>query len=882
MGIQTTSALKASIKRGQKWAVQQQDLPVDVSHVVWGMIQQGSLGTQFLASLNVPLNELKAYIKTNRQEQEQEPSKPSIFQKFKQKRDGQKNKVSKDLSALLENAAGMAAHYGDSYLSSEVVLVTLFGTEDNALAQWLREYASPHQAEQKLRQIRASGGTIQSEAEREFPYLNQFGKNLTAEANKGHMDPIIGRDKEIGLMVNTLSQRTKNNPVLVGEAGVGKTALAEGLAQRIVKGQVPDKLLGKQIISLDMQTLLSGAKYQGELQKRLQHIIKEVKSANGQVILLIDEVHTIVGAGSNGSGDVSNALKPELARGEVAIIGATTNDEYKQYIEPDAALARRFQPVAVAEPTLDDATHILRGLKDGFERFHHVRIHDNALSAAVELSDRYIGDRYLPDKAIDMIDQACSEVNVQKDSVPEPLNELKNTVLQLNVRLDALKKETDPASREQAEEVIQKLNKAKKEGRALNERWKREKQALDAISEVRDKLVVARKRLAAAKEAYDKDKVSKLQSDIIPTLENRLDQMTKRFDQQTGGKALMSESVGEEEVASVIAAKTGIPLNKLMADDKSKLLNMDQVLKERVVGQDEAVEAVANTVIRSRVGIQSPDRPLGSFLFLGPSGTGKTELAKALASQLFDTEDAMIRIDMSEYMEKHSVNRLIGAPPGYVGYDQGGQLTEAVRQQPYSVILFDEVEKAHSAIFDALLQLLDDGRVTDGKGNIVDFTQTLVILTSNLGSSTMMEDQSALDGKGYATTTRSHVRNVVENHFRPEFLNRIDEQLLFNPLGANVSGMIVQKQLERFTKRMAEQRYRIQYTKRLVQWVAEKAYDPRYGARPFNRFIQQQIEVPFSKAVLAGEVIQGRPIRIDVGREGRVVFQTKAKHPATQ
>jgi len=874
MGIQTTSALKGAIKSGHKWAVQRGDLPVDVHHLLWGMLQQGSLGAQFLASLNVPLNELKAYVKAEGTDNG-DKKEPSFLQKLKKKKGTSKSKVSKEMSALLEESARLAGHYGDSYLSSEVVLVTLFGAKNNASAQWLRQYADYQQAEQKLRQIRASGGTIQSEAERVFPYLKQFGKNLTAEAKRGRMDPIIGRDREIGLMVNTLSQRTKNNPVLVGEAGVGKTALAEGLAQRIVKGQVPDKLLGKQIISLDMQSLLSGAKYQGDLQKRLQNIVKEVKSGNGQIVLLIDEVHTIVGAGASGSGDVSNALKPELARGEVAIIGATTNDEYKKYIEPDTALARRFQPVRVAEPSLEDATHILRGLKDGFEEFHHVRIHDRALVSAVELSDRYIGDRYLPDKAIDMIDQACSEVNVQKDSVPEPLNELKNTVLQLGVRLDALKNETDPVSREQAQEVAQKLDKAKAEGRQLNERWKKEKQALKSISDVRDKLLVARKRLTSAKEAYDKDKVANLQSEIIPELERRLDQMTTSFDQQTGGKALMSESVGEEEVASVIASKTGIPLNKLMADDKSKLLDMDKVLKQRVIGQEEAVEAVSNTVIRSRVGVQSDDRPLGSFLFLGPSGTGKTELAKALASQLFDTEDAMIRIDMSEYMEKHSVNRLIGAPPGYVGYDQGGQLTEAVRQQPYSVILFDEVEKAHTAIFDSLLQLLDDGRVTDGKGNIVDFTQTLVILTSNLGSPQMMQDQQALNGRGYADSTRNHVRTIVEGHFRPEFLNRIDEQLLFNPLGANVSGMIVNKQLHRFVERMAQQRYRIQYTKQLVQWIAQQAYDPRYGARPFNRFIQQQIEVPFSKAVLSGDVVQGHPVVMDIGSDGRVRFQAK-------
>lgn len=876
MALQTTDALKEAIKRGQQYAVKQESVEVDVQHLVWGIASNASLGAQFLESLHVPLNELRAYI------QSMTESNPTLLRSrvpavFKKKSYGQR--VSEAFKVLMKDAGEYAKLFGDTYVSSEVVLVALLHKANHPLQTWLVRHVIPQQADAKLRSLRSGGTAIRSGRERQFKYLDQFATDLTYAARNGKMDPIIGRDGQIREVIQILSQKTKNNPILVGEPGVGKTAIIEGLAQRIVKGDVPNMLLGRRILSLDMQSLVSGAKFQGDFEERLKGILAEAKSANGQIILFIDEIHTIVGAGGKGSGDVSNAIKPALARGEVAVLGATTVDEYKQYIEKDGALERRFQKVVVPEPSLEDAISILRGLKEGFERHHHVRIHDNALVSAVELSDRYIGNRFLPDKAIDIIDQACAEVKVEMNSTPEPLDNINRKVLKLEVELQALQQEHDKRSRQQVEEIAVALDKARRQSESLRRRWMAEKQALETISNTRDQLTVARTELEHANLRYDKDAVSHLQQSVIPSLEHQLDQLNERFDTMTKGRALMHESVKDEQVAAVISHRTGIPLNKLMSDDKAKLLHLDKDLAKRVIGQQEAVESVANTVIRSRVGAQDPNRPLGSFLFLGPSGTGKTELAKALAETLFDTESAMIRLDMSEYMEKHSVNRLIGAPPGYVGYEQGGQLTEAVRQQPYSVVLFDEVEKANVAVFDVLLQILDDGRVTDGKGQLVDFTNTILILTSNLGSRYMLNDQQALSGKGYAPNVSSAVMDAVQQHFRPEFLNRIDDKLLFNPLGKSVSASIVDKQLYSFCERMYNRRYSLFYTDGLIHWIANAAYDPQYGARPFNRFIQSHIEVPFSKAVLAGQVNEGDEVQLNVGAQGGVVFNVTGKLP---
>lgn len=873
MAIQTTNATKQAIRRAQSIAEKYEQSEVTVAHFLLGMLDAQGLGAQFLSSLNVPLKELRLYL---RGVIEDDGSKKGLFDAIPFMRKKGSAKVSKEFATLMQQAVEYAGTMGDSYVSSEVIIVSLLHDTENPLQQHLVSYVSPQQAEAKLQSIRG-GSSITGLHEREYQFLNEFGRNITTEARKGEMDPIIGRDVVIRESIQILSQKTKNNPVLVGEPGVGKSAIVEGLAQRIVKGDVPSNLIGCQLVSIDMQSLTAGARYKGDFEKRLKGVLADAKSSNGKIILFIDEIHTIVGAGGQGSGDASNAIKPALARGEVAIIGATTTDEYREYIEGDGALDRRFQRVSVPEPSVQDAVSILRGLKEGFEKHHHVLIHDNALVAAVELSDRYIGDRYLPDKAIDIVDQASAEVKVQMNSTPEPIDKANRRILQLEVELQALEGEVDQRSKQQAFAVQENLEKAKQQYNRLRKRWLSEKKALGDISAIRDQLVMSRQQLERANEQYDKETIGDLQQQKIPQLEQQLDAMNQKFEQVTKGQSLMQEKVTEEQIATVLSHRTGIPLTKLMSDDKEKLLHLDKELEKRVVGQEEAVSAVSNTVIRSRVGAQNPNRPIGSFLFLGPSGTGKTELAKTLAEFLFDTESAMIRLDMSEYMEKHSVNRLIGAPPGYVGYEEGGQLTEAVRKQPYSVVLFDEVEKAHVEVFDTLLQILDDGRVTDGKGNVVDFTNAIIIMTSNLGSKFMLNDQQAIDGHGYMANTRKQVEQSVHGHFRPEFINRIDEMIIFNPLGVDVSKPIVDKMLYSFCERMFDNRYSLFYTERLIEWIAKQAYDPRFGARPFDRYIQNNVEVPFSKAVLSGQVNEGDEVQMDVNASNQLYFSVTGK-----
>lgn len=873
MSIQTTNATKQAIKRAQSIANKYEQSEVTVAHLIMGMLDIQGLGAQFLGSLDIPLKDLHLYL---RGVIEEKSTKRGLFDSLPFGRNKGAAKVSKEFTILMNQADEYARALGDSHISNEVIIVTLLHDSNHPLQHWMVQYVAPQQADAKLQSLRG-GSSITGLNEREYKYLNKFGHDITADARKGDMDPIIGRDQEIREAIQILSQKTKNNPVLVGEPGVGKSAIVEGLAQRIVKGDVPSNLLGCRLVSIDMQSLTAGARYKGDFEERLKGVLSDAKSSNGQIILFIDEIHTIVGAGGQGAGDASNAIKPALARGEVAIVGATTNDEYREYIEGDGALDRRFQRVNVPEPSVQDAISILRGLKEGFEKHHHVSIHDNALVAAVELSDRYIGDRYLPDKAIDIVDQASAEVKVQMNSTPEPIDKANRKILRLEVELQALNGEVDKRSKQQALIVAENLNKAKNKYNRLRQRWMSEKNALGVISDTRDQLLMARQQLDRANDQFDKESVAKLQQQVIPDLEVKLDSLNSQFDKMTNGKSLMQEQVTEEQIATVLSHRTGIPLNKLMSDDKQKLLHLDKELEKRVMGQPEAVSAVSNTVIRSRVGAQNPNQPIGSFLFLGPSGTGKTELAKTLAEFLFDTEKSMIRLDMSEYMEKHSVNRLLGAPPGYVGYEEGGQLTEAVRKQPYSVILFDEVEKAHVEIFDTLLQILDDGRVTDGKGNVVNFTNSIIIMTSNLGSKFMLDDSQALAGHGYSDSTRSQVERVVHNHFRPEFINRIDEMIIFNPLGVNVSKPIVDKMLYSFCERMYNSRFSLFYTDNLINWIASEAYDPQFGARPFDRFIQNNLEVPFSKAVLSGQVNEGDEVEMDIDESGNLQFYVVGK-----
>lgn len=865
MAIPTTNALKLATRKAHDVAVKYKHKEVSIYHLLFGMLKSQTLGAQFLESLHIPLKDLNTYL-VQYLGQDTEKKRFNIALSFKTPEYG--GKLDAEYIALLEDAYAYGQIYGDTVVSTETLLVALFQKSSHPLQQWLVQYASPQQVDAKLKSIRSGGSAITSTKEREYKYLSAYGTDLTAAARAGKMDPIIGRDHETREAVQILSQKTKNNPVLVGPPGVGKTAIVEGLAQRIVKGDVPNNLMGRQIISIDMQSLTSGAKYKGDFEKRLQGILSDVKSSNGKIILFIDELHTIVGAGGSGAGDASNAIKPALARGEVAIVGATTTDEYRDYIEKDGALDRRFQRIHVGEPSLEDAVSILRGLKAGFERHHHVQVHDNALVAAVDLSDRYIGNRYLPDKAIDIVDQACAEVKVQMNSTPEPIDAVNRNILTLEVETDALANEHDKRSKVKLDGVQKDLLGLRQKEQSLRKRWMAEKKMLASISKTRDQLLNARQALEQARTAYDSEKVARLQKSVVPKLEHRLSQMESQFNKVTNGTPMMHESVAEEQVAAVVSHRTGVPLQKLMSDDKKKLLHLDKELEKRVIGQTEAVTAVSNTIIRSRVGAQNPDKPMGSFLFLGPTGTGKTELAKTLAAFLFDTEEAMVRLDMSEYMEKHSVNRLIGAPPGYVGYEQGGQLTEAVRNKPYSVVLFDEVEKANVDVYDVLLQVLDDGRITDGKGQIVDFTNTIIIMTSNLGSNLMMQDQQALAGKGYHESTRSQVEHAVFNHFRPEFINRIDDMLFFNPLGVEVSASIVDTMMYAFCERMYGSNYSIFYTERLTNWIAKKAYNPSMGARPFNRFIQDEIEVPMSKAILAGDVSEGDEVELDVAQHG--------------
>ncbi len=856
-----TQAVAEALGAAQQIAQVRRHQEIDIPHVMKSLVQPNQLAEQIYREAGVNVQGLNAAIDAAL-EAEPVVEGASAY--------GQS--MSQNLSQLLTDANSVKDEFGDTYISTEAVLLALYQQRYNPITQFLLNDAKvdAKRLRQMIENLRGGEKVTSKNAEASYKSLEKYGTDLVKEARSGKMDPIIGRDEEIRDVIRILSRKTKNNPVLIGEPGVGKTAIVEGLAQRIVKNDVPDNLKNKTIISLDMGSLVAGAKYRGEFEERLKAVLKEVKKSEGQIILFIDEIHNIVGAGkAEGSMDAGNLLKPMLARGELHLIGATTLDEYRENIEKDKALERRFQRVLVQEPSVEDTISILRGLKERFEIFHKVRIHDTALVAAATLSNRYITDRFLPDKAIDLVDEACATINVEMNSRPTELDVAERKQMQLEIEQQALKNETDPASKKRLADADAELANLKEKTNKLKAQWEAEKKDIRQLNEKKSAIDKAKHELEDAQSRYDLETAARLQHGTIPQLEKELQTMEHSDRPQSW---LVQESVTANEIAAVISRETGIPVAKLVEGDRQKLLHLADNLHQRVIGQNEAVSAVSDAVLRSRAGLQDPSRPLGSFLFLGPTGVGKTELAKALAEDLFDSEKHMVRIDMSEYMEKASVSRLVGAAPGYVGYEQGGQLTEAVRRNPYTIVLLDEIEKANPDVFNILLQVLDDGRLTDGQGRTVDFKNTIIIMTSNLGSEYLLDGVQE-DGT-VSQQAKDNVRQLVGKAFKPEFLNRIDDIIMFNPLSLADVEKIAVKDLKQLGTRLADQQISLDITPAAQEWLAHKGYEPAFGARPLQRLITSAVETPLAKELIRGTVMPGQEVVITVADDQ---LQFKAK-----
>ena len=857
-----TTEVQKSLAEAQKVAINRKHQEIGINELFKVLVQPGEIAAEIYKKAGLDIQAFENFI-------DGELDKVSVVEGGNVQY-GQS--ISQQLFSLLQKAQEIAKGNQDTYVSVDTLMLALMELEYNPLTEYLKQTGlTKNQLGKVVADYRGGERVTSQDQEKGYKSLEKYGVNLNKEVRNGNQDPIIGRDEEIRDVIRILSRKAKNNPVLIGEPGVGKTAIVEGLAQRIVRNDVPDNLKDKTIISLDIGSLIAGAKYRGEFEERLKNVLKEVKKSEGKILLFIDEIHNIVGAGkTEGSMDAGNLLKPMLARGELHLIGATTLDEYREYIEKDKALERRFQKVLVKEPTVEDTISILRGLKERYEIHHGVRIHDNALVAAATLSNRYITDRFLPDKALDLIDEACAEIRVEMNSVPNELDQVTRELMREEVEEAALKKETDAASKKRLEELQAELSNLREKANKLRQRWEDEKLDIQKVSDKKSELDKARHQLEEAENNYDLEKAAKLQHATIPQLEKELQQLENS---ERPKEWMVEESVTDKEIAEVISRMTGIPISKLVEGEREKLLHLADNLHKRVIGQDEAVDAVSDAVLRSRAGLQNPNKPLGSFLFLGPTGVGKTELAKALAENLFDSESHMVRIDMSEYMEKYSVSRLVGAAPGYVGYEEGGQLTEAVRRNPYTIILLDEVEKAHPDVFNILLQVLDDGRLTDGQGRTVNFKNTILIMTSNLGSEFLLENDST-DGT-ISPEIKKKVMQLTQAHFKPEFLNRIDDILMFTPLTMDSVQKIVEKFIHQLSDRLESQEITLGIDEDAQKWIAKEGYNPAYGARPLQRFITNNVETPLAKEIIAGKILPHSKVTVTLV-DNQLKFITQA------